>query len=283
MKPHIAGLTCWILFLVPVAWTQAGESVRLLGLADRTAPTPQNPAVFGNRDEILELEIVADATQNASLRADLFQIAGSMAMPLSKRLHLRDGLAFSGASPQRVRVAMKFPEVKERAQILVHLSLFPSGPQAAAISLGDLQFEVFPSDIARELAALLKPKENEASLATIFGSGHKLRDFFATLRVPFDDGGESVPDRLDPARYYFVEPSDDHQTQDAVDRRAGVRLVVFAPNESLPLGIYAERSTAGAFIRVTLPLLDDLRTDPRAQLGLIKIIHLLSATPLPPL
>ena len=56
-------------------------------------------------------------------------------------------------------------------------------------------------------------------------------------------------------------------------------MAVFAPDLSLPAGVYAEQTPEAVFIRVTLPLLDNLNDDPRAQLGLIKIIHLLTAPP----
>jgi hypothetical protein len=99
------------------------------------------------------------------------------------------------------------------------------------------------------------------------------------LHMPFEDGGDGTPDRFDPNRFYFGELATDEQFQQAQDQSAGARLVLFSPDESLPAGVYAERSPSGALIHVTAPLLDNLNDDPRAQLGFIKIIHLLSAPP----
>ena len=73
---------------------------------------------------------MAMTAQAASLRADLFQVAGGLAMPLAKDIHLQEGLTFPNASPQHLRVSIKFPDVKRRAEVLVRLALFQNVPQA---------------------------------------------------------------------------------------------------------------------------------------------------------
>jgi hypothetical protein len=113
----------------------------------------------------------------------------------------------------------------------------------------------------------------------VFGPGQKLRHFLTGLRVLFEDGGTDTPDRFDPNRLYFGELATDEQFQQAQDHSAGARMALFSPDESLPVGVYAERSHSRIFVHVTSPLLTNLNDDPRAQLGLIKIIHFLSAPP----
>ncbi len=267
------------LLLWQTSSAHAAASVQLVGLEGRVLPAVvELPAVFGNHEKGLDLEISGVTAQSASLRADLLQVAGGLAMPLAKDIHLQDGIAFPNTSPQHVRVSIKFPDVKQRAELLVRLSLIADLPNAKQVEqLGDLHFEVFPASLTKELTDLLQPKPDAHVI--IFGSGQKLRLFLTGLHVPFEDGGSDTPDRFDPSRLYLGELSTEEQFQQVQDRSAGGRVVLFSPDQSLPAGVYSDRSSAGVLIRVTLPLLDNLSDDPRSQLGLIKIIHLLSAPP----
>jgi hypothetical protein len=271
-------LACALLLLGQARTTLAADAVRLVSLEGRVEPTSRLPAVFGNHEERLNIEVDAVTAQTASLRADLFQVAGGLAMPLAKDIHLQDGITFANSSPQRLRVSIKFPDVKGRAEVLVRLALIQNVPQAGPIPLGDLRFEVFPASVTQELKDLFQSKPDAQVI--IFGPGQKLRHCLTGLHVSFEDGGTDTPDRFDPNRLYFGELATDEQFQQAQDQSARARMVLFSPDESLPSGVYAERSNSGVLIHVTTPLLDNLSDDPRSQLGFIKIIHFLSA-PLP--
>jgi len=279
MSLRISWLLCCALLLGPARATLAADAIHFVGLEGRVEPSSRLPAVFGNREQGLNLEMDGVTAQAASLRADLFQVAGGLAMPLAKDIHLKEALTFSNTSPQHLRVSMKFPDVKRRAEVLVRLALIQSAPQSGPIQLGELRFEVFPSSVTKEMTDLLQPKPDSSAQVVVFGPGQKLRHFLTGLHVPFEDAGTGTPDRFDPNRLYFGELTSDEQFQQAQDQGAGVRLVLFSPDESLPAGVYAEQSNSGTLIHVTLPLLDNLADDPRAQLGIIKIIHLLSAPP----
>jgi hypothetical protein len=271
-------LACALLLLGQARTALATDAVRFVSLEGHVESASRLPAVFGNHEERLNIDVAAVTAQTASLRADLFQVAGGLAMPLAKDIHLQDGLTFANASPQRLRVSIKFPDVKGQAEVLVRLALVQNVPQASPIPLGDLRFEVFPASVIRELKDLFQPKPDAQVI--IFGPGQKLRHFLTGLHMSFEDGGTGIPDRFDPNRLYFGELATGEQFQQAQDQSAGARMVLFSPDESLPAGVYSERSNSGVLIHVTSPLLDNLNDDPRAQLGLAKIIHFLSA-PLP--
>jgi hypothetical protein len=277
MSLHFKWLACALLLLGPARATLAADAVRFVGLEGHVEPASRLPAVFGNREQGINLEIDGVTAQTASLRADLFQVAGGLAMPLAKDVHLQKGLTFPNTSPQHLRISIKFPDVKRRAEVLVRLALIQNVPQAGPIQLGELRFEVFPASVTQELKDLFQPKPDARVI--IFGPGQKLRHFLTGIHVLFEDIGTETPDRFDPNRLYFGELTTDEQFQQTQDRNAGARLVLFSPDESLPAGVYAERSNSGTFIHVTSPLLDNLTDDPRVQLGFIKIIHLLSAPP----
>ncbi len=262
---------------LPVA---ALPSIDLIDLGGRVQPSSVVPAVFGGSEQRLDLTVQGITPQaDTSLRADLFQLAGSLAMPIARNIRLEESIALSQASPSAEQVTLKFPEVKQRAEILVRLSLFENTSQNTPTQLGDLHFEVFPASVTRELVELLQPKSEGTPQAVVFGPGHKLRHFLAALHVPIEDAGTGTPDRFDPARLYFGELATDQQFQEARDRGAGARMALFFLDDTLPAGVYADRSHSGVLVQVTLPLLDNLADDPRSQLGLTKIIHLLSAPP----
>ena len=277
MSVRIRGLICGGMLILPISLAFAAPSVQFGAMVGRISPDAAVPAVFGNREEGFSIKIDGVGAQSASLHADVFQVADKLAMPLSKDIHLQEGVTFSGTSSQYLWTSMKFPDVKARAEVLVRLALIQNG---TADSLGDIRFEVFPASVTKDLTDLLQPKGDSAASVVVFGPGPKLRHFLTSLHVPFEDGGSDSPDRFDPNRLYFGELTSDEQFQDAQDHGAGARLVLFYHDEALPTGVYADRSSAGALIHVTSPLLDNLNDDPRAQLGLMKIIHLLSA-PLP--
>ncbi|MDD5261504.1 MAG: hypothetical protein PHD76_06600 [Methylacidiphilales bacterium] len=269
-------LVCGTLLLWATVSVFSAESVQLIGLESHIQPASQLPAVFGNREERINIEISGVAVKSASLRADLFQIAGALAMPLAKDIHLQEGLTFPNTSPKRLSISVKFPSVKQRAEVLVRLALVQSGPQANPILLESLKFEVFPDSVTKELKNLLQPKPDGSVQVVVFGPGDKFRRFLASLRLPFENAGNGTPDRFDPNRLYFGELATDEQFQQAQDRSAGACLALFWPDESLPVGVYADHSNSRVLVHVTSHVLDNMNNDPRAQLGLIKIIHLLS-------
>jgi hypothetical protein len=279
VNAQLAALASGILLALTTAATPALESVRLIGIAGRTDSNAPLPAVFSNREEKLDLEIDAPAVSSAALRADLFQVTGELAMPLDRNRVLTEGLVFPTASLQHLRIAVKFPEVKRCAVILLRLSL--KNATAMPVALGELRFEVFPASVTKELLDLLRPRPGGPSAVTIFGPGQLLRNFLTDSHVSFDEGGTDVPGQLDPVRLYFGEwPASGDSSPPLQDPAEPGRIAVFGPDDSVPPGVYVERSSpAGPLVRVTLPFLQNLKEDPRSQLALIKVIHLLSAFP----
>jgi hypothetical protein len=269
--PWLVGI---ILLFWPAHSSLAADEVRLVGLEGRAQPSITNLAVFGGREQELNLELETPKIQSGFLRGDLFQVAG-YAMPLVKNIKLKDGLNFSDTPPYKLQVSVKFPEVERQAHMILALALF-SQPGASPVHSQLLRFEVFPGSVTKELTDLLRSKADGSAQVVVFGPGQKLRHFFGGLHVPFEDGGAALPDRLDADRFYLGELATNEEQLSAQDRGAGARLALFANDDSLPPGIYADRSTTGVLINVSLPMLDNLTDDPLEQLTLIKIIGQLS-------
>ena len=274
MSPWLGWMACGVCLLFATDLARAAESVRFVGFAGREPAPGTAPALFGNREQEIDLEIDGAASPSSTLSADLFQVAGTLAMPLTKNLVLQKGLAVADIS--RLRVSVKFPDVKQRAEILLRLALISDADPSKRTALGDLRFQVFPPSLTRDLTDLLQPPSDLSQPLVVFGPGRRLRQFLAGLHVRFEDAGEDVPSNFDPSRRYAGEITGDNPFQVIRDRSAGARVAVFSPDDTLPPGVYADRTGSGALVQVTAPLLDHVADDPRAQLGLIKIFRLLS-------
>lgn len=277
MKTGIFHLSvCGALLFAIAPWAYGAATVQLVDIFGRTEAKPLLPAVFGNHDISLNLEFDDAPSASGDLTADFFQVSGQLALPLNRSTHLQDGITLSTAA-RKLPVSIKFPDVQQRAEILVRFSLTPRGGVTSSIALGDLRFEVFPATLTREFTGLLQPRTDGTIPAVLFGPGRKLANFLTALKIPFDLAGLDVPDQFEANRIYFGETADEESFAITQEIREKVRMAVFSPDQSLPAGIYSEQKPAAAFIYVTAPILDNLDTDPRAQLALIKIIHYLIA------
>jgi len=270
---------CGGLLLLSAACGFGAASVRLADFPGRTEPAPLLHAVFGNRAQTLDLEIDNAAPSSGDLVADLFQTSGELALPLARGIHVQDAVTLDGKGPQTLRISIKFPNVQKRAETLVRFSLVSRSSTTVPVQVGDLRLEVYPASITKELEDLLKPRTDGTIPAVLFGAGRKLQSFLALAKIPYDVSGIDLPDQFEPNRIYFGEAAHEESYSITQEIRQRVRMAVFAPDQSLPAGVYAEQAPDAVFIRVTLPLLDNLNDDPRAQLALIKIIHLLIAPP----
>jgi len=272
MKALATGLG--VVLGLAVSAVRGADSVHFVGFAGVTPPPAKTPAIFGDRTQAIDIEVDGAAGAVGSISADLFQVAGQLALPLAKGMVLQKGVTLGEGT--RLRVSLRFPEVQRRTEFLARFTLEPGNGQAVH-ALGDLRFEVFPQSTTKDLVGILQTKD-EGARVEVFGPGHKLRQFFTSLHVPFEDGGEGVPDNFEPNRLYIGEFTQATPFQEIQDRAPNARILVFAADESLPSGVYFERSGASVMGHVTAPLLDNIAGDPRAQLALTKMLTLLSTS-----
>lgn len=268
-----------LLLALALSSCPAAATVALVGLQGYVEPASPLPALFGNREQGIDLDVGNAAPQSGPLVADLFQVSGELSMPLAANVRVQDVVTLTGAPIQRLHVSIKFPAVKQRAQILVRLSVGGTAPSAAPTVLGDLRFDVFPVSVTKELTDLLQPKSDGSVPVVLFGAGRKLHAFLGSIGVRFDDAGLELPDRFEPDRLYLGEFPSAKVVVPTQEMANAAHVAIFAPDPSLPAGIFTERQGAGVFVQVTQPLLDNLSIDPRAQLALVKVIHLLNAQP----
>jgi hypothetical protein len=228
-------------------------------------------AVFGGTEQKLDLGIGGIDLKQATLHGDLFQVAGSLAMPLGKSVKIPGPVDLPGEA----RFTVSFPEVKSEAEILLRLSAV--NPAGAALPLGEMHFAVFPRELTSQIVSLLSPLPNGDTRLVVFGTGRKLRPALQALHVPFEDVGDELPGRFAPERIYFGDIATHDEQQQAHDRSQGARIALFSSDDSLLPGVFENRGADGTFILVTLPVLDTLPNNPRAQLVLLKVIQSLTS------
>ncbi len=249
--------------------------VRVLSVGDRSLEPVPDTAVFAHRPQKLSLGLFGYPGASGTLVADLFQAGGSLAIPLVKNIKLEENLTL--AESTAVSISLTFPNVQRPTDILARFAMIPANGAAPRIPLGELRFEVFPESLTKELTDLLSPAP-DGTAVVVFGPGSNFRRFLAAAKVRFDDAGDDTPSNFEPTLLYLGDITADDQFQQVQDRWAlGGRVVVFSLDESLPPGVYTDRAHSGALIHITAPLLENLSDDPRAQNGLIKILHLVTS------
>jgi hypothetical protein len=230
-------------------------------------------AVFGGTERKIDVGIGGVDLKQAALHGDLFQVAGRLAMPLEKSVEIPSPTDLPGDA----RVTVFFPEVKSQTGILLRLSAAnPAG--GAALTLGEIRFAVFPRELTSQIISLLSPLPNGDNRLVVFGLGRKLRPSLQALHIPFEDSGDDLPGRFAPERIYLGDIATRDEQQQAHDRSQGARVALFSSDDSLLPGLFSNQGADGIFILVTLPVLDALPDNPRAQLVLLKIIQSLTST-----
>jgi len=268
---------CGCLLAWSISPSLDATTVEVVGLQGYVEPALPPTSVFGNREQGVDLDVSNAAPKSGPLMADVFQVTGELSMPLATNVRLQDAVTLTGAPSQRLHVSIKFPDVKQHAQILIRLSIRGTPPQTTPALLGDLHFEVFPNSLTKQLADLLQPRPDGSVPVVLFGAGRKLHVFLGAIGVRFDDAGNDCPETFEAGRLYLGEMASAQGAVPTQEMVNAAHVAIFAPDPLLPAGIYAESRASGVFVQVTQPLLDNLSIDPRAQLALIKVIHLLNS------
>ena len=261
----------WILAtLLPAAAAGAGPRVVTLEpvappVAGQYAQLPA--ALFGGTNQDFEWSVGNIDMKNATVRVDIFEVAGRLTVPLPSPAPLA-GIDLPGL----VRTTLSFPKVKAETDVLLRLSATNSA-RPSPVLLGNLRYVVFPNDLARQISGLLPPLPNGGHRLVVFGTGTRLREGLQALQVPFTDSGADLPGRLLPDQIYVGEAMDRPAAERIRDHASGARVAVFAMDDSLPRGVYLNRSPDRTYGLVTLPVLDALASDPRAQLVFLKVLQ----------
>ncbi len=224
--------------------------------------------VFGGQPVKLDLWLrIGGAGGKVDLTADLVQKANALAAPLAKDVPLAGGIAFGGQPSGRITVSLPFPKVRGETQV-VALFRFKSGGKT--IPAGKAVFNVYPADFFKD-----RMQDITGTMRLeIFGGDKRLGDFLKSREIKFTDGSDTLPDNPAAGGVYAgsIGAKELAQWLDAHPVWHG-GLIVFCGDTGLLPGVFVEARGDGRMAKVTLPLLDNISTDPRSQETLAEIFN----------
>ncbi len=255
------------LLAASLAVVQAGEvTVRPVG----PAPEPVLHVV-GGEPANLALEITAPKGETAKLRVALFQLATSLAAPLGPPVELGE-IAGAGA----LDVSILMPDVKVPTILEARIEARTEEVFTAA---GRFRLVVYPSDAMDRLGRFAKGILEESGLRIgVFGKSDAIRSLLRKRRVDFRDLGARPPDS--PAdKLFLVGDAATPAEVDSLRRMRARRLLVFSDDPTVAPGVYSHVVPEGAFVKVTLPLLETVATDPQSQHTFLEILESMHSQP----
>lgn len=213
--------------------------------------SPASVHVFDDRPASIHLEVKAPIGTGGFIRADVWQVASGIAAPLSADLKIADVLEFNDRTFVIVPASIPLPKVKYRSELRVRFRLALSGNEEMSVFCEARMF-VYPKSLPATL------KELPARLA-VLGDSPSLRAFLNGENIPFTDAGSALPMSAKEEMIYLTENNVSTRWPE------GLRVIVFSTESDLAPGIYSRESQAGFIIKVTLPILDDLSTNPLSR------------------
>ncbi len=239
---------------LPIATTYA-QSLKLVGTPERRAMQTPFPVLAGE-NVAMEMLLMPD-TDMQTVRADLVQLAGTIAAPLDITVTVEP-------APHDARLALvRFtaPKVKRITRLRLRLTDQTAWP-----------IIVFPSSEEREdrpvLADLLKSSRQHL---LVCGASQELRDFLANQHLTFEDLGPDAPRRLRDDEVLLGEvASRDWSRLTAPDAEG--RLIVTLDDPALLPGIYITTRPSGLVCKITQPLYSLLPDNPQARETLTQLL-----------
>lgn len=232
---------------------------------------------FGGQSLNVELAVESPEGHHVVIKADLYQKGQSLLAPIQKDIAVADTVRLEKNPAIRPLVSwtLPVPEVKRETQMLARFRT--SENQSEWTPAGQILVTVYPPGLAKEgLAAFGK-----AQGLHVFGNGDRLRDFLKAQQVEFDDAGTDLtalpPNPEDQGVYLGEATSAELTSWLAAHPNWRGNLVVFCPDSPLLPGVFVTAQSGYRTVKVTLPLLDTLATDPRGQKTLLEILHTFSA------
>jgi hypothetical protein len=232
--------------------------------------------VFSGEPLSVELSLEAALGGSLDLRADFIQIAQSLAAPLAEKVMLAEGIAFNGVTCRKITVTLPLPKVTRETKILVRFQIKSAEKWQAA---GDATFMVYPRDLLQEeIRNAIGPIH-----PLLIGSDTRLGDFLTKAEIKFDRCGGSLPEFPETNRLYVGNAGADEVSRwlEAHPRWNGSLMLFFEEEPGQLPGVFSDIKGGARVIKVTLPILPGLSTDPVAQKTLVAIFNSINTRPIP--
>lgn len=240
---------------LPTASTHA-QALKLVGMPERTWLSPSSPVSPGE-NVALEM-LLMPGTDMETVRADLVQIAGTIAAPLDIPVTVKP-------SPHDKRLALvRFtaPKVSRITELNLRLSDQTRWPILIVPSLNK-------NDDQPDLADTFKSSRLQLILC---GPSTELRDYLKSRSLPFEDLGPDSPRRLRDDEVLIGDITPDDWTRLTAADTTG-RLIVAVGDPALLPGVHTTIRASGPVCKITLPLFPLLPDNPQATNTLDQLLH----------
>ena len=227
--------------------------------------------VFGGTDAPMELTTDIPLGAVIEVRADLWQLAGSLAALLRKDLAVGEKpLDSSGGVPRLLHWSVALLEVQRITRMALRFRVRRM-EDASWQPAGSLAFTVYPKDSAQWQGFT---RRSDARIA-VFGSPNtSLRRALKAHGVKYEDLGMEPPQEL-PAAVLVIGEMSSASLHDWLESRPGHKgaLVVVCPDsDELPV-ISVNLSPGFCLTKIAAALLENLPTDPRAGKTLVDTLN----------
>jgi hypothetical protein len=221
--------------------------------------------VFGGRRCEITYRLMGESETPIDLRAHVSQLTFSPRAPADRSISILDGVATSDLPGPRV-FAIEFPVVERESTFEIRFDGRRS-PTGTWIPIEATRVQVYPAD---RLSAL-RPWSDRVQLR-IRDSREVLVPTLARLEVAYLDARAPLIDKNSPAVTLVVDPVIDQDINDWT-MRDGETVIFFHESESRLPAIVIDRG-GSTVIRVGLPVLSELESDPRSQKLFLEILKL---------
>lgn len=253
--------------------SHAQTTVRVAKLAE----SPDTKPVFyvwGGRPVELALEVTAtDPSHRIGVRADVYQLAGAIAAPLSLKVPVAQELSFDHSLAHFENWKLPLPAVR-------HPTSFELRFAAQADAAGDwkpagsARLVAYPGDLGEQIKeTVMLAQTNGAGRLAVFGKSPDLKAALQSVAVPYEEMGEAPPDELDAALVYLGQASQTELEAISSHTRSRGRMVIFTDDPRQLPGVYWTEHGGGFVAKVTLPLWQDFSHSPQRQFALLDLLQ----------
>ncbi|MEI9892807.1 MAG: hypothetical protein WDN28_02535 [Chthoniobacter sp.] len=238
--------------------------------------------IWGGQAVEFTLEITTDEpAQHVNVRANLFQIAGTIAAPLASNLPVAQELSFPPALARVEKWKVTLPAVRQATNVELRFTT-QSGAGENWQPAGGARLMVYPADVGGQLRKLIADAaKREAGQLAVFGNSEALKTALRQLHVDFDDLGDTLPGELDKSLIYLGECLP--QESDEILRRGKLsgRVLIFTRDPAFAARRLLDRPQRRILVRVTLPIWPGFAHAPQRQSAFLSLLQRAFQTPPP--
>lgn len=205
---------------------------------------------------------------NAAIVADFSIIANRIVAPIKKAIAVFPELHESTGTALVTDLELPLPKVEKPTRFVL---VYRQGDQKIAAQ----KIEAVPEKAGDFIREFLAKPESERAIS-VFGSEPVFRNFLISNQLKHDDLGPGLPDRFATGAFRY-DPNGRGKLFGLVATSSAVphAILLLDPASTKPPGIYMH----GGIALITLPLLAQLGTDPRAERTLVETLEILLSNP----